>query len=104
MFAINAIILQKSACGFCSVALEPPLPEARHCGRDELDGREAGKFRKIRGLGWRARWRDLAHWLVFVSVIVGFGLMMCSLTLIITEEICGRFGSFDGSNVCISRS
>ena len=27
---------------------------------------------KIRGLGWRARWRDLAHRLVFVSVIVGF--------------------------------
>ena len=40
--------------------------------------------------------KNLALRVDFVSGITG-NLVPRSLTLIITEEICGRFGSFDGS-------
>ncbi len=81
-----------------SVTLEPPLPDEQRRSNGTPDGPDGSgdadggneTETKIRGIRGEAR-----------QLIYGascFCLSLRSLKSIVSEEICGRFGSFDGSS------
>ena len=85
----------KTACGHPALTVEPPSPAAQRCG----DGAPEGPDR----VGWDARRTEIQR-------LNGRGapgskgasssfLSLRSLKSQVSEEICGRFGSFDGSTL-----
>jgi len=91
--------LEKTTCGCRALTVEPPSPAAQRC----TDGAPNGQKRKRRRneaeekpeVKEAGRAKKLGRIQSFLS--------LRSLKLIVTEEICGRFGSFRWINVCISR-
>ena len=90
--------IEKRGCGFGVLTVEPPSPAAQRCTNGAPDGADgavtevaeldADEAVRIRRFGWRG------------APEIGRILLVLSprfLKLIISEEICGRFGSFDGS-------
>jgi len=86
--------VRKTACGYVLVGLEPPSPAAQRCTNGAPDGPDGSGDADRRSRGGRiksevneaGRAKDLGRIQSFLS--------LRSLKLIVTEEICGRFGSF----------
>ena len=93
---VFVIKLQFSACDSVCVSVEDPSPAALRRGWFGRDGREAGWFGRNSGdVSWLQR--------RVICALVGF-LSPRSLTSRVSEEICGRFGSFDVSNAAYRAS
>ncbi len=95
----NALLVkffQKRGCESGGVAVNTPSPAALR-----------RFWRGGSGFGLDLPARLLRHFSGGRAVRIGrtrLIVVSCSLTLLVSEEICGRFGSFRWISVCISRS
>src|SRR6056297_1040851 len=89
------------SCGLGALTVNTPSPAALRCTLGRWKGRRAAvrMIWKVDNSGvYQGGRADSIGRTGLVVCLLG-----CSLTLLISEEICGRFGLFRRTDVCISR-